>query len=386
MISLIWPGGLKPDATDFGYIRRENLQNPKEIEIIRVDIAAALATPGGAYDILIAPNDRLNAFSKVNFTDEFQVQVLGAVRKPGEYTWSPTLELQDVLTLAGGLQLSASKSRIEISRLVLNQDSPTETIVATVEVNDQLEVEGADGLTLEPFDIIYVRDIPEFELQKNIRLEGEVRYPGTYPLLSDNEQLMSVIQRAGGLTREAFEQGATLLRTDNDKGFVILNLDKAKKNPQSRFNYILKKGDVITIPKLEDLVTVEMANTRSAELYPDKLTDRGKFNVAWQRGKRANYYVKSYTAGLGERGRKRLITVEHANGELGRTVNLGLFKISPKVRPGSIVSVGAKAVKPEEEKRKKEKEPVDWEKVVANTIAQATTVLSLILLVQNISN
>jgi hypothetical protein len=51
--------------------------------------------------------------------------------------------------------------------------------------------------------------------------------------------------------------------------------------------------------------------------------------------------------------------------------------------PGSTIKVAAKKVKVVKEGQ--EKEDIDWGKVLANSIAQATGVLSLILLIQNIN-
>ena len=43
----------------------------------------------------------------------------------------------------------------------------------------------AQEFTLQPFDQVFVRENPDFEAAKNIVLiVGEVKYPGTYTLLS----------------------------------------------------------------------------------------------------------------------------------------------------------------------------------------------------------
>ena len=62
----------------------------------------------------------------------------------------------------------------------------------------------AKEFILQPFDQIFVRENPDFEAARNIILSGEVKYPGTYTLLSKDEKISSVIQRAGGLTNYAY--------------------------------------------------------------------------------------------------------------------------------------------------------------------------------------
>ena len=382
-------GGLRPDATSFAYITRSERNNPEKKAFIRIDIRNALAKPASADNQLLQPFDRLTVYSTTTYTDEFSIDVAGAVRAPGEYRWEENLLLKDVLTMAGGLKLEAASSRIDISRILTQDKEPTKTIVATVEVDENFDlVGGTTDLKLEPFDQIYVRRLPGFEFQQNVQLVGEIQYPGTYPLIDDNEKLRSVIARAGGLTNEAFLDGATLYRSEGGIGFVIMSLEEAMNAESSRYNFILKKGDIIDIPKRKDLVTIKIANTKAAELYPDKLVTAGKLNVAFHSGKKARYYVNKYAAGIGEKGRGRLITVEHPNGEIERTRNFLLFNNYPKVRKGSVVSIGRK-----EEKKKKEKDPktgddkdgIDWGKTIADTLAQTTAVLSLILLIQQIN-
>jgi hypothetical protein len=98
------------------------------------------------------------------------------------------------------------------------------------------------------------------------------------------------------------------------------------------------------------------------------------------------FYINEYAAGISDNGKRSLITVEHPNGRIERTTDLGIVKIYPKVDKGAIISVGFKPVKPEEERQQVEEEPINWSEVVRDTLAQVTTILSLVLLVQRISN
>ena len=94
------------------------------------------------------------------------------------------------------------------------------------------------------------------------------------------------------------------------------------------------------------------------------------------------YYVEKY-AGIGKEGRRRLISVEQPNGQIQRTKDFLLFKIYPRVQKGSIISVGYAEKK--KEIKKSDRKEVDWGKVLADTIAQATALLSFILLIQRLN-
>ncbi|MEM6966582.1 MAG: SLBB domain-containing protein, partial [Bacteroidota bacterium] len=370
---------------DFAYLFRSNPTNTKEREYIRINIKDAVENPTSPDNLTLEPNDQLQVFSILPFIDEFSVRVLGEVRSPGEYKYHPSLGLKDALTLSGGLKMSAATNRIDVFRMVIDQNQPTKTIVASVQVDKNMDMVSKSDFQLEPFDQIVVRSIPDFELPKIVTIKGEVKYPGAYALLDDNEKISNVIQRAGGLTREAFAEGAELFRSEEGTGYVVLRLKDALRNKRNRHNFILKAGDVITIPKNKDLVSITGA-TKAIELYPDKVARASKINVAFNRGKRAKWYVDEYAAGIGKYGKKKLITVEHANGEIKRTKNFLFFKVSPKVKRGSVVRVGVKPPEsPDSEGKKGRKEKIDWGQVLADSVAQATAILSLILLIDRVN-
>lgn len=374
-------GGLTPDATEFAYITRSNPENSDLLEYIRIDIQQAVQDPSSAANILLEPEDKILIMSKKIFSDEYQIRVAGAVRSPGSYQYAPSLNLSDVLTLAGGLELRAAANRIDIFRVVLDENEPTQTIVATVQVDKNLNIIKEDEIALEPFDIVVVRSVPDFELQETVILNGEVRYPGVYALISENEKLLDVIKRAGGLTAEAFPEGAQLVRSDEGVGVVLLELDEALKSSNSRFNYILKDGDNITIPKSKDLVTINLRATLAAELYPDKMLKSDKLSVAYVNGKKADWYLKKYAAGIdrSKRARKRLVTVEFPNGQIEDPT---LLIFTPKVKKGSKINVGTKPPKPEKPEKPEKGEKIDWNSVIKDALAiaggAATIVLSIL--------
>ncbi len=372
--------GLQKDAADFAYIFRKDNPASNEVEYIRVDLKAAMSNPQSSANIALNSGDQLKVFSKLTFSEDAVVKVAGAVRSPGQYGYDESLKLRDVLSLAGGLQLGASRSRIDVSRVSIDDDQSTATRLITLEIDENLEIVDGNSFQLAPFDQIYVRRAPEFELQRNVNINGEVQFPGQHALIKDNERLLTVIDRAGGLTREAFGGGITLYREKDGVGYVVVDLIEAKKNPNSPFNLILQAGDRIDIPKSQDLVTI-LGETRMVENTTNEIAATGKISAPYEAGKSANYYIENYVAGVGEFGKKRLVTVEHPNGELQRTKQFLFFNVYPKVKPGSVIKVGKKE---KLEKKKTEKKEVDWEQVFAKTITQATAILSLILLIERI--
>lgn len=376
-------GGLQVDATDFGYVFRTYPDRPKEQTYIRVDLRKIAANPGSAEDFQLEPNDRVLAMSKGLFKDEYDVRVTGLVRKPGSYRWDPSLRLEDVITLAGGLKMEAASNRVEVFRVIINQNRPTQQTVGQFEIDENFRVKNASNFVLLPYDIIAIRPVPNFEFQKMMFVEGEVPYPGEYALVGKNEKLSSVIKRAGGLGPEAFAAGATLFRQQDSTGFVVINLREALKKPNSYHNLILKEGDKIFIPKVKDIVSVTGA-TKAAELYPKKVFGNGgKLNFPWEPGKRAKHYIKKYAAGFGEEADRNTVTVEQPNGEIRRTKRILGIRFYPKVPKGSIVSVATKQPDPAGPAGE-QKAPPDWNQILSDTLAKVTSIVTLLVLIDKI--
>ena len=72
-------------------------------------------------------------------------------------------------------------------------------------------MKGQASAALKSRDRLLIKSIPEFAQAKTIELDGEVRYPGQYTI-RNGETLRDVIERAGGLTDNAFPEGAIFTR------------------------------------------------------------------------------------------------------------------------------------------------------------------------------
>jgi protein involved in polysaccharide export with SLBB domain len=71
----------------------------------------------------------------------------------------------------------------------------------------------SQNVLLEDMDIVMVRAYSEFfERPRWVTISGEVRYPGTYPLLRKDYRLSELLEQAGGLTKTANPKGAVFLR------------------------------------------------------------------------------------------------------------------------------------------------------------------------------
>lgn len=373
---IYFAGGLRPGAATTAFITRK--KDDETFESVRVNLDKALENPNSIYDVQLAPDDSLFIYPVSRFIETSFINVFGAVRDPGEFNYSAGMTLTDILYLSGGLKEEAQRSRVEVARITNDGETESTVVEARFTVitddNNNYVLSGGKDFTLKPYDQVFVRSAPGFELQRNVEIIGEVFYPGIYPLVNKNEKIFDLIQRAGGHTEEAYLKGATLYRNQDSLGIVILDLDEVINREKSKYNYVLKEGDVIEIPKALDMVSVA-----GAIKYPEiELLKR--VSAPYFRGRRAGFYVSKYGAGVDRKnlGRRKFIIVEDANGYVKKTRNYGLFKVFPKVTKGSTVSV----MKTEKIRKleRDEAEKKDWGNVFTDVVAAATAVLTLVIL------
>lgn len=392
------------------YVKR--LREDLSLQYIPINIYEVFDDTTIATNLELRPFDEIEVKYKADFIDKYNVSIYGAVRKPGSFEFSDNLKLADVIYMANGLKREASNSHVEISRLVLDADSNRTYItieqLPIASVADTLKVQGEESFVLQPYDQIFVRKSKNFENPQNITLVGEVVLPGQYTLVSQQERVLDVLQRAGGWTDVAFLQGAKLMREGD--GLVLLDLAALQREgSDSRYNYVLRSGDRIIVPKLKDLVSIggrvnhpalkEGAELAARELelemerykenllaqkellletYRKEMENPNKINVPFHSGKRANFYIQEYGAGIDRKqgGRQRLVYVRYANGQVRKTRGFLFFKVYPKVEKGAMVYVGAREIR-----AKKERNPINWYKVITDTMALVVSGLSVYALV-----
>ncbi len=372
-------GGLTDGATNFAYIIR-NPPGQLNPNYISIDLTNVLNNPLSVDNQNLMPGDEIKVYNQSVYFDESFVTIQGAVREPQDFSYDASLTLKDVILQAGGLKFEAAKNKIDIFRIEFQNNNKTRTLVVNVSVDENLEVINGGNFQLKPFDQIVVRAVPEFELQRSVFITGEVKYPGKFSLIDDNSTILDIIKGAGGLTDEAFIGGTTLLRRKDEVGYIIVDLERAMSNPKSTLNIILQEGDEIEIPKINNLVTLSGA-IKITDAFVSEIANANKTNFIYEEGKGVKHYIES-AGGFQENADRSKITVTYPNGEKHSTKKFLFFKNYPKVVPGSIISVDYKAV--ENEQNDSNKEDIDWGNILSNSIAQATAILSLILLIQNV--
>lgn len=384
--AIIMAGGLSRDASRFATIHYNDPLNDK-IKYYKTidDITGIMDDNDHPDNYVLQAFDSLVVQSTNDIGEKFFVRVDGAVNKPGEFQYGEGMTIKDLLILAGGFQISAATNNIEVSRVIIRDNQPTEITVARLEMNKEFEIlNGADQakeFKLEPYDNIAVRFIKDFDLQDRVFIEGEVQVPGPYALNEKQMRISSLINRAGGLTPEAFPQGATLIRSENAAGAIVIKLDDIMNSPTSSFNLILKDGDSLFVPKVREFVTIRGATRVREVALDDNVSVNNTIRVPYFKGKDALFYINEFCGGFDELADKQKVFVEYPNGEIKYT-KPGLFKRNyPPVTQGSVITVGYEEIKDEPSG---ESPKTDWTQVLSDSVGQALSILTLILLIQRI--
>jgi protein involved in polysaccharide export with SLBB domain len=141
---------------------------------------------------------------------EKKVVIAGAVKTPGEFGFHDNMRVKDLIDYAGGCLQQADRSEAEITRVTLDSQGPQTTRIY-FKLFGALNGSPRDNLILRSNDYLFVRTVPDWDIYKTVKVEGEVKSPGTYAI-KKGETLSSVLTRAGGLTGKAYPLGTVLTR------------------------------------------------------------------------------------------------------------------------------------------------------------------------------
>ncbi len=337
-----------------------------EDEIIRLGI------PRDWQSSTIADSLKMWEFRKVviRSEDEFvrkgEIIVNGLVSRPGKYEVLPNMSLRDLFYLAGGFKIEADYGNIELSRVVEtigenNEIIPVPIVIQRISTSqDWRDDESLDEIKINAFDQIFVRPNPDFLLQENVSISGEVRVAGVYNKISKNERLSSLVSRSGGITELAYLKGAVLQR--KGVGTISIQLEQALRNPGSKWDIAIQEGDQLMIPARLDVVTIQ-----------GNVLESG-VKVVYEPGIRSLRYYVRQAGGFDRKTDKKQVKVEYVNGRVRSARRFLWVSFYPKVEQGSEISVPEKPEKEKKEKRE-DREPLDLQQIFSGITAALTVIL-----------
>ena len=336
-------GGVKPDA----YLGEISITRLRP-DSTRIQLRAALRDTTGVVinDFPVQEDDEIRVFSSTDFRPTRYVAITGAVRKGGQFPYHEGMTVRDLVLLANGLEQSAYLNEAEVARLPANRTNGVTATTFRIPLDSSYLFErGPDGrylgppglpapsgpnpdVEVKPYDNVLILRQPNWELQRTAVIGGEVRYPGRYSLRTKTEKLSDLIQRAGGLTPDAYANGVVFYRT-NGVGRIGIELPDVLRNSKDLDNLPLQDGDSVYIPRYNAVVSVTGAVN-------------SPISVTYQPGASIDYYIRAAGGGSRKADIKRAY-VTQPNGKVqSRTPHFLLPDGVPKPFAGSTVFVPEK--------------------------------------------
>ena len=345
----------------------------RTLEVIPVDVAGIMS--GKVADIPLKSNDVLFIPDKSELVQDRTITIHGEVQYPGIYRYADNETLEDFILQAGGLKNTASTVKVDVARRVSNPKAlDTDSLIArtyTFALKEGFVIDGQPGFTLQPYDEVYVRRSPGYSEQRNVAVEGEVMFAGTYTLTTRNQRLSDILKAAGGVKDRAYIKGARLERRVNEtervrmqavmdkakeeyerqmieesqnggvkidiansermKKFVVpdyypvgIELDKALAKPGCDEDLVLREGDRIVVPQYTGTVKVN-----GSVMYPN--------TIAYKKGKGVSYYVDQ-AGGFSSKAKKGNAYIVYMNGMVSKV------RHNAKPEPGCEIVIPEKSV------------------------------------------
>jgi protein involved in polysaccharide export with SLBB domain len=210
-------------------IRRE-VPPTRRVEYLSADLVEALDKKGSDADVQLEPRDQLFVFDLETGRDRLleplmrelrlqssrdaptaEVSVGGRVNVPGQYPLERGMRVRDLIRAGGSLNEAAYGGKAELTRNMTESGESRETALIEIDLALVMAGDPAENIELKPFDYLVIKELPLWGGQEYVEIEGEVRFPGRYPI-QRGETLRSVLGRAGGVTDLAFTRGSVFTR------------------------------------------------------------------------------------------------------------------------------------------------------------------------------
>lgn len=200
-------------------------------------------------NILLRRNDMVKIYTYDEIVKFDDIYIYGEVREQGKYTYYENMSLEDLIFYAKGLQNKADNNIT-----IVRNDNATKQVI---EMN--IDIERNPDFKLIEGDIIFVRKKADWLESKLVKLDGFVKYPGTYTL-NHGETLTTLITRAGGFSDGAFPEGLQLTRRLPTQKINTSLVDIKSLNNETTSNSTIASGTVKTNDSTTGLLALGSKN------------------------------------------------------------------------------------------------------------------------------
>ncbi len=361
------------------YLERADLlrldRNKITKQIIPFNLGDLLSDPSNVNNFVLLPGDEIKVYGQKTFNNAKNVNIEGAILKPGSYELKTGMTLKDLLIESGGVLEDVYRYKIEVARIdpsLIDQDYFSHTIeldmlrdysISNVkygleEITGDVLVERSE-FVLKPYDFIFVRADPFFKNVRQVKISGAVYYPGKYSINGPEDTIYDVILRAGGLLQNAFPFGSLFIREGKE---IQVDIEEILAKKGKKSNIYVRDNDEIIIAKNPNIIEVN-GEINMPGLYQFK------------KGLRINDVIRE-AGGFTQYSEKNNIYIQYANG-ISKKYNR--FFGNHRVRDGSIINIG----------KEEDSEPFDkteYAKDLTSILANFAQTLSILVIAFSSNN
>lgn len=187
--------------------------------------------------------------------------IAGNVNTPAIYELKGETQLSSLLEMAGGFNDVALKGRIQIERIINNNNQ--------IILESNLSETNTEDIKIQPGDLIKI--FPVLQSKSTVTVNGAVPREGEYGF-SDGMTIKDMLKLAGGLTYYAYTTEAELFRTiTTSEGMktekYLINLEKAMGGDTDN-NLLLKTDDYLFVKNLPEWETRKNVTVAGEVRFP----------------------------------------------------------------------------------------------------------------------
>ncbi len=161
-------------------------------------------------------NDNIDNPVIAAFLKERSAFIRGAVRRPGPYPIAGGSTLSSALAVAGGTTIEANLQNIEVTSRLAGEGHQGQGRSGVRRIKVNLHEQNGDSVEIGPGDTVRVNQTFKRVEDQSVMILGEVHHPGRYDLMA-GDTVLSLIERAGGLTEQGYPDGAIFSRAAERK-------------------------------------------------------------------------------------------------------------------------------------------------------------------------
>jgi protein involved in polysaccharide export with SLBB domain len=206
-----------------------------------------------------------------------RVDIRGSIYRPGAYAIEPGLTVKQLIAKADGIKEDAYLNMAYITRKKENQ------IPQIIGFNLGELLNGtASDILLQKDDQIEIRSLFDFREGQSVSILGEVKSPGTFPLI-ENITLKDLIFKAKGFTEMASTDSVELVRVIKDQETLLTTnkkstvqkfaLDKDLNFKNGDGDILLENGDQVIVRSISGYEGIRMVRVEGEVIHP------GSYNI-----------------------------------------------------------------------------------------------------------